>query len=114
MAAVNEVRTYRFVPGGRDVFVEQLRDRAIPAHREIGMRVLGPFPSVEDDQMLVWLRAFPHADSREPMKEAFYKGELWLEEMESVVMPLIEHFESVLVEDTVGMWNSWPVPAGQH
>jgi hypothetical protein len=34
--------------------------------------------------------------------------------MESVVKPLIEHFESVLVEDTVGMWNSWPVPAGQH
>jgi hypothetical protein len=113
MAAVIEVRTYRFVPGGRDVFVEQLRDRAIPIHREIGMRVLGPFPSIEDDQTLVWLRAFPDADRRDPMKDAFYGGELWLEEMETLIMPLIEHFESVLVEDSVGLWDAWPEPAGQ-
>jgi hypothetical protein len=48
------------------------------------------------------------------MKEAFYDGELWLEEMESVVMPLIEHFESVLVEDTIGLWDSWPETAGHR
>lgn len=108
MPAVIEVRTYRIVPGRRDAFVRLMRDLAIPAHRQIGMRILGPFPSAEDDSTLVWLRAFPDADSREPMKEAFYGGDLWLGEMESVVMPLIERYESILVQDTVGLWGSWP------
>jgi hypothetical protein len=114
MPAVIEVRTYRIVPGGRDAFVAQLRELAIPAHTNIGMKILGPFLSAEDDQTLVWLRAFPDAASRESMKDAFYDGEVWLEEMESVVMPLIEHFESVLVEDTIGLWDSWPETAGHR
>ena len=95
-------------------FVEQLRDLAIPAHTTIGMKFLGPFLSTEDDQTLVWLRAFPDAASRQSMKDPFYGGELWLEERESVVMPLIEHYESVLVEDTIGLWDSWPETAGHQ
>jgi quercetin dioxygenase-like cupin family protein len=113
MTAMIEVRTYRATPGSRETLLAALRNRAIPAHREIGMKVLGPFPSREDDDTFVWLRAFPDAKSRNKMKEAFYGGQLWLEELEGELMPLIAHYESVLVEDTVGMWDSWPEDAGQ-
>jgi quercetin dioxygenase-like cupin family protein len=108
-----EVRTYRAIPGGRATLLAALRDRAIPAHREIGMRVLGPFPSLDDEDTFVWLRAFPDAMSRDQMKEAFYGGRLWLEDLEDELMPLIAHYKSVLVEDTVEMWASWPDDAGQ-
>lgn len=108
MAAVIEVRTYRATPGSRETLIEAMQTRATPAHREIGMKVLGPFPSTEDEDTFVWLRAFPDAESRDPMKESFYCGPLWLGELEPVLMPLIAHFESVLVEDSVGFWDSWP------
>ncbi|HSJ83374.1 MAG TPA: hypothetical protein VLA91_06110 [Acidimicrobiia bacterium] len=42
------------------------------------------------------------------MKDAFYGGELWLEELEEELMPLIAAYESVLVEDHVGLWEVWP------
>jgi hypothetical protein len=42
------------------------------------------------------------------MKAAFYGGELWLNELEAEVLPLIAQYESVLVEDTVGLWPVWP------
>lgn len=109
-----EVRTYRATPGSRETLLTALRNRAFPAHREIGMRVLGPFPSRDDDETFVWLRAFPNAGIRQQMKEAFYGGALWLEELESELMPLIAHYESVLVEDTVGIWDSWPGYVGQR
>jgi quercetin dioxygenase-like cupin family protein len=113
MTAMIEVRTYRATPGSRETLIEALRSRAIPVHCEIGMKILGPFPSNEDEDTFVWLRAFPDAKSREPMKDAFYGGPLWLEELEAELMPLIAHYESVLVEDTVGMWDSWPENVGQ-
>jgi quercetin dioxygenase-like cupin family protein len=112
MTAVIEVRTYRTTPGSRDILIDAIRTRSAPVHLDIGMKVLGPFPSREDDDMFVWLRAFPDAESREPMKEAFYGGSLWLEEMEPELMPLIAHYESVLVEDTIGLWDSWPGQSG--
>jgi len=76
------------------------------------MKVLGPFPSRDDEDTFVWLRAFPDTARREPMKEAFYGGELWLEELEAELVPLIAGHESVLVEDLVGLWEVWPETPG--
>jgi len=85
-----------------------MASRAMPVQAEIGMKMLGPFPSCEDADTFVWLRAFPDAASRDTMKAAFYGGELWLNELEAEVLPLIAQYESVLVEDTVGLWPVWP------
>jgi hypothetical protein len=109
MSAVIEVRTYRAVPGGRTRLMEALHHPLNQAHQDLGMKVLGPFPSVEDEDVYVWLRAFPDAASREAMKETFYAGPLWVEDHEAELMPLIADFEMTLVEDTVGLWGRWPV-----
>jgi hypothetical protein len=108
LAAVIEVRTYRTVPGCRETIMTAMASRAMPVQAEIGMKMLGPFPSCEDADTFVWLRAFPDAASRDTMKAAFYGGELWLNELEAEVLPLIAQYESVLVEDTVGLWPVWP------
>jgi hypothetical protein len=94
-----EMRTYKLKPGTRERFLKIFRSRTLPAHAEIGMRILGPFLSVEDDDAFFFMRGFPDLASREPMKARFYEGELWKEELEAVLMPMIEKYDVVVVDD---------------
>ena len=94
-----EMRTYKLKPGTREKFLEIFRTKSAPAHAEIGMRVLGPFLSVEDGDTFFFMRGFPDLASREVMKAQFYEGELWKRELEQVLMPMIEKYDVVLVDD---------------
>ena len=94
-----EMRTYKTKPGKRPEFLKVFRSRSIPAHTEIGMKILGPFPSIEDPDTFFFMRGFPDLPSREPLKASFYEGELWKRELESVLMPMIDRYDVVLVED---------------
>jgi heme-degrading monooxygenase HmoA len=94
-----EMRTYKLKPGKRSEFLEVFRSRSVPAHTEIGMKILGPFLSIEDPDVFFFMRGFPSLASREPMKAKFYEGELWKRELEDLLMPMIEKYEVVLVED---------------
>lgn len=78
MSAVIEVRTYRAKAGMRAPLLEVLRSRAFPVQRALGIKLLGPFPSREDEVTFVWLRGFPDAPSREPLRAAFYEGADWV------------------------------------
>jgi len=98
-----EMRTYRTKPGCREQFLEIFRTKSVPAHAEIGMKILGPFLSVEDPDTFFFMRGFPDLPSREPMKAKFYEGKLWKEELESVVMPMLDKYEVVLVDDPAGL-----------
>ena len=98
-----EMRTYRTKPDCRSQFLEIFRSKSIPAHTEIGMKILGPFLSVEDPDTFFFMRGFPDLASREPMKANFYGGELWKSELENVLMPMLEKYEVVVVEDTNGL-----------
>jgi hypothetical protein len=66
------MRTYKLKPGRRS---EIFRSKSIPAHAEIGMKILGPFLSVEDPDTFFFMRGFPDLASREPMKAEFNEGE---------------------------------------
>jgi NIPSNAP len=94
-----EMRTYKTKPGLRAEFLEIFRTRSIPAHDEIGMKILGPFLSVEDPDTFFFMRGFPDLASREPMKAKFYEGPLWKGELENVMLPMLEKYEVVVVED---------------
>ena len=94
-----EMRTYKTKPGKRDRFLEIFRSRSVPAHAEIGMKILGPFLSVEDPDIFFFMRGFPDLASREPMKAKFYEGDLWKRELEAVLMPMLDTYEVVVVED---------------
>jgi hypothetical protein len=97
-----EMRTYKLKPGLRGKFLEIFRTKSMPAHAEIGMKILGPFLSVEDPDTFFFMRGFPDLPSREPMKARFYEGELWKRELEEVLMPMLDHYDVVLVEDPDG------------
>ncbi len=98
-----EMRTYKTRPGCRSEFLQIFRSRSVPAHAEIGMKILGPFLSVEDPDTFFFMRGFPDLRSREPMKARFYEGELWKGELENILLPLLEKYEVVVVEDADGL-----------
>lgn len=94
-----EMRTYKTKPGCRAKFIDIFRRKSIPAHNEIGMKILGPFLSIEDEDTFFFMRGFPDLPSREPMKAKFYEGELWKSELENVLMPMLEKYDVILVDD---------------
>jgi hypothetical protein len=97
------MRTYKTKSGRRADFLEVFRSKSIPAHTEIGMKILGPFLSVEDPDTFFFMRGFPDVASREPMKAKFYEGELWKRGLENILMPMLEKYEVVVVEDCEGL-----------
>jgi hypothetical protein len=108
-----EMRTYKTKPGKRSEFLAIFRSRSIPAHAEIGMRILGPFLSVEDPDTFFFMRGFPDIASREPMKAQFYEGKLWKDELEKVLMPMLEKYEVVVVEDSENLLK-WGLPVAEN
>ena len=98
-----EMRTYKTTPGKRAEFIEIFRSKSVPAHEAIGMKILGPFISVEDADTFFFMRGFPDLDSREPLKAQFYDGELWKNELENILLPMLEKYEVVLVDDPDGL-----------
>ena len=98
-----ELRTYKTKPGRRDEFLAVFCTKSIPAHAEIGMKILGPLLSIEDPDTFFFMRGFPNLQSREPMKAKFYEGDLWKNELEARLMPMLEKYEVVLVDDPGGL-----------
>jgi hypothetical protein len=98
-----EMRTYKTKAGMRSRFIETFRTKSIPAHAEIGMKILGPLLSVEDPDTFFFMRGFPDLASRGPMKAKFYEGELSERELENLLMPMLDKYDVVLVEDPEGL-----------
>jgi hypothetical protein len=97
-----EVRSYRIKPGKRDEFIELFETRAVPAQRTCGINVIGPFLDVENPNKFVFLRSFPSLEERDRMKEAFYGGELWKNELEELALPLLDSYDVILCEASPG------------
>jgi hypothetical protein len=51
-----EMRAYKTKPGKRSKFLDVFRTKSVPAHEEIGMRILGPFLSEEDSDVFFFMR----------------------------------------------------------
>ena len=102
------MRTYKTRPGKRAEFLRIFTAKSIPAHREIGMQIVGPFLCVEDPDTFFFMRGFPDLASRDPMKSRFYDGELWKGELEAVLLPMLESYEVVVVEDSEGLLGERP------
>jgi hypothetical protein len=103
MPRVIEMRSYWTKAGRRDEFLKVFREKVAPAHEVIGMRIVGPFLAVDDPDAFFWMRGFPDAAVRDAMKSAFYDSPLWKEDLEKTLFPLLDRYESVLVEDEQGI-----------
>jgi hypothetical protein len=106
-----EVRSYRIKPGRRGEFIRFFESRAVPALRALGMKVYGPLLDLENPNKFAWLRGFPSLEERDRMKEAFYGGALWKNELEAIAMPMIESYDVILCETSPGC--VFDVPGGE-
>jgi hypothetical protein len=97
-----EVRAYRIKPGRRDEFIELFETRAVPALRSHGMKIMGPLLDVENPNKFVFLRSFPSLEERERMRDEFYGGDLWKNELEGIAMPMIDSYDVILCETSRG------------
>ena len=101
-----EMRTYKTKPGMRAEFLKIFKSKTVPEHQKIGMKILGPFLSVEDADTFFWMRGFPDLKSREQMRDQFYEGRLFKEDLEQSLVPMLEKYDVVVVEakDGLGSW----------
>ena len=97
-----EVRSYRITPGKRDEFIKFFEERSTPALQSHGMKVVGPLIDLENPNRFVFLRGFPSMEDLRRMKEEFYGGKLWKEELEQIAMPMLESYDVTLCETTSG------------
>jgi hypothetical protein len=97
-----EVRAYRIKPGLRAKFITLFTERAVPAQQALGMQIVGPMIDVENPNKFVFLRSFPSLEERERMKNEFYEGELWKNELEGIAMPMIDSYDVILCETAEG------------
>jgi hypothetical protein len=102
-----EMRTYKTKPGLREAFLAIFRAKSVPAHGAIGMKIMGPFLSLEDADTFFFMRGFPNLDSWQPMRDRFYGSELWKGELEQTLLPMLEKYEVVPVEaeEDLGGWR---------
>jgi hypothetical protein len=74
----------------------------VPAQRSHGMKIVGPLLDLENPNKLVFLRSFPSLEERDRMKEDFYEGELWKNELEAIAIPMIDSYDVILRETSPG------------
>lgn len=97
------MRTYRTKPGRRSQFLDIFRSRSMPAHTALGMPIVGPFLSLDDPDVFFFMRGFPDLDTRDRLKASFYESDLWKQELEALLMPMLDKYEVVLVDDPDGL-----------
>jgi hypothetical protein len=74
---VVELRQYRLHAGQRDTLIELFDREFIDTQEALGMRVIGQFRDLDDDDRFVWLRGFANMVARRHGLQAFYGGPVW-------------------------------------
>ena len=100
-----EIRHYTLKPGRREEFIDFFERENRTALRDAGMLVFGPLRDLENPDKVHWMRAFPSLQEREALKDAFYTGPIWHDQIEPVAMDMIADYEADLVETTDGFEN---------
>jgi quinol monooxygenase YgiN len=74
---VVELRRYTLHPGQRETLIDLFDREFVETQEAVGMRVIGQFRDLDDDQRFVWLRGFADMARRRTGLEAFYGGPVW-------------------------------------
>lgn len=99
-SGVVEIRMYKIKPGYRDKFVSFFEKRTLGPQKDCGMRVVGQFRSLEDDDTFVWIRAFENERERQEKTATFYGGPIWTSKLAPEAMNMIASTQVILVEPT--------------
>jgi quinol monooxygenase YgiN len=99
-AMIIEIRHYTLKPGRREEFIAFFERKNREALRAAGMLVFGPLRDLENENMVHWMRAFPSLEARDRVKEQFYNGTVWAEQIEPKATGMIASYDAELTETT--------------
>lgn len=97
-----EIRHYTLRPGRREEFIQFFEHKNRSALRGAGMMVFGPLRDMEHPDKVHWMRAFTSMEAREKLKDEFYTGRVWHDNIEPIAMDMIASYEADLTETTGG------------
>ena len=74
---VLELRQYTMKPGRRGDLIRLFDREFVESQEAVGMRIVGQFRNLQDQDQFVWLRGFESMESRRSALRAFYGGPVW-------------------------------------
>ena len=76
--SVLELRQYKIVHGKRDEFISLFDERFVESQEALGMRLVGQFRDLDDEDRFTWIRSFRDMQARGEELNAFYFGPVWM------------------------------------
>src|SRR4051812_49198229 len=102
-----ELRNYLIRSGRRSEFLRLFVERTVPLQRRHGIAVLGPFVDCHDPNRFHWARGYRTMDERERLNAALYSDPEWVEELRSIMLPMLVDYQEVLTESDAGFFNDF-------
>ena len=108
---VLELRQYKIIPGRRDEMIALFERHFIDSQDALGMRIVGTFRDLDDQNRFTWLRTFPDMAAREQELNAFYFGPVW-QAYRGEANPLLDDNDNVLLLKPAAPQFAFAPPAG--
>ena len=93
-----EMRSYKIKPGARAEFIQVMKDKLLPEHKRLGVKVAGPFVTADNENGLFWMRGFSDMAAREKLTGAIYGGEVWRRDCADALLPVLEKYDVTVVD----------------
>lgn len=94
---VLDLRTYRLVPDGREVFDRTFRNEVLPMLQSRDIDVVAYGPSLVDDHHYYLARAFSSEAERDRELSSFYGSEEWRQDYAETVASIVETFHHLVI-----------------
>jgi hypothetical protein len=97
---VLDLRTYRLVPDGRELFDRIFRNEVLPMLQSRGIDVVAYGPSLVDDRHYYLARAFSSEAERDRQLSSFYGSDAWRRDYAETVASIVETFHHLVIPPT--------------
>jgi len=94
-----EIRKYTIREGKREEFIDFFENKTLKPQKKAGLRVVGQFRSLENENQFVWIRSYKSQQERAKQLRKFYLGPDWIE-VQDEAGTLIADTEVMLVAPT--------------
>jgi len=92
-----ELRQYTLHPGQRDVLVDLFDSKLVEPQEQAGMKVIGQFRDLDNNDRFVWLRGFRDMPERAQRLADFYGGPVWQAHREAANTTMIDSDDVLLL-----------------
>ena len=97
---VIEIRIYRTKPGQRARFSQFIDQRSGPIQRAKGIHLLGPFVSMDDEDIVICFREFATPQERDRLRQSFYESSEWKNELKAEAKSMLDSYKVIVAKSS--------------